>query len=360
MRRPRDVARRWGQVEELFRTTGAIRDVEETEYGFVSRVTLDRGHAADRIMRDHKTVAGVFKVVRVEAEPDPLDVSQATLHLIRSDLLVEWAGRPWPGLEAPERLSLWEPIDLAWNQFGGLVRLELTDRPHILLAGQTRSGKSVCMTLFVATGAMSLAQMYLFDRNRFLFPWEPLAEEYVVGDMARANAVLDKLLKETERRYELVTAETAKLHREPKLDAELSARLELPPLLVMIDEGPAYLEVPEFTKKVTQLAARGAASGLRIVFGIQQPTATVIPTSLRANMQRIAFRVQDGPASKVALDTSVVDASEIPTSQQGVCYVDLDGMVPTRSRTFYVTPKQIGMLVDLALEARRCPVPVAA
>lgn len=340
-------SRRHGDaLGEILRTRVRLGKRRKRAWGSELEVKITGRHAAQVLLTNRETVAGIFQVREIDAAQHPVDVSRATLSLIHRDLLLERAGEPWPTLDVKPPLSLEAPIPFGWDRYGQPMELRMAGR-HVGLFGETGSGKSVAQSMIVATAALSDARIFLMDANEIqLARWRPVAEEFVVDDMDEATRILDYLLSEIARRNTLTT--------EAGLDKFDRKVIGEPSMLLVIDEAADFVRVKGFTESLTRLCARSRAAGLHVVFTTQSPNATIVPTPLRNNLGlRAVFRVADKSASGVALGTSVVDASAIDPAHRGVCYLHQDGLLPVRMRTFYPDPDQVRELCARAVAYRK-------
>ncbi|MBQ9772329.1 MAG: DNA translocase FtsK 4TM domain-containing protein [Lentisphaeria bacterium] len=215
------------------------------------------------------------------------------------------------------------PIVLGRDVAGRTVIANLAKAPHLLIAGSTGSGKSVCMNSLI----MSLLQKFSPDDLRLILVdpkhvelamYRPIPHLItpVVNDPKQVPLALRWADNEMERRYRLLASVKAKnlkafnsrsIPDTPELDDDgnpVPARL---PLLVVIIDELADIMMTEAKKDVEtsicRIAQKGRAAGIHLVIATQTPRKDVITGLIKANLPtKIAFRVTSGIDSRVILD----------------------------------------------------------
>lgn len=242
--------------------------------------------------------AGVFLSPAGEPKTVVLDVPRAPQHWkpVGANLLGSW--------EAPPTARL--PVLLGVDVEGAPVTYDLADAPHLLVAGTTGSGKSVCLhalLLSVMTArSPQQAQLVLIDPKRVEFtPYQGLAALYapVITEGSEATRCLKGLVREMESREKLLAARGAREWGELGGDA--------PPRLVVVVEELAALfaQAPEAEESLVLLAQKARAAGIHLVLATQRPDAATFSGLLRANIpSRIALTVQKAADSRIVLDES--------------------------------------------------------
>ena len=216
------------------------------------------------------------------------------------------------------------PIVLGRDVAGRTVIANLAKAPHLLIAGSTGSGKSVCMNSLI----MSLLQkfspydlrMILVDPKHVeLAMYRPIPHLItpVVNDPKQVPLALRWADNEMERRYRLLASVKAKNLKAfnnrqksdvPELDDDGNPVPERLPLLVIIIDELADIMMTEAKKDVEtsicRIAQKGRAAGIHLVIATQTPRKDVITGLIKANLPtKIAFRVTSGIDSRVILDT---------------------------------------------------------
>ena len=191
--------------------------------------------------------------------------------------------------------------------------------PHTLVAGATGSGKSVLMQALIldiaATNSISLAQVYLIDPKMGVdyaaLERLPHVQGGVIVDQARAIAVLDALIAEMDRRYELFRSRGA---RDLKAFNAGATPIERLPLLFLIhDEFAEWMLTESYkdavTSSVQRLGVKARAAGIHLVFAAQRPDVNVMPVQLRDNLgNRLILKVASIGTSEIALGIKGAEA----------------------------------------------------
>ena len=243
-------------------------------------------------------------------------------------------GKPAIGIEVPNKVretvymrtmleseafrSSNDPLDVPLGlDVGGDVRMcNLAKMPHLLVAGTTGSGKSVCInsilvSLIYKTSPRDL-RLILIDPKQIEFaPYEDVPHLYmpIVTDMQRAAGALACAVQEMERRFSLIK-DVGVRNIEAYNDAVKNDpdREHLPYIVIVIDEF-ADLKMscnnndPEnFTCRIAQKAR---AAGIHLIIGTQRPSVDVITGKLKTNIpSRIAFMVKQQVDSRTILDAN--------------------------------------------------------
>lgn len=204
------------------------------------------------------------------------------------------------------------PIVLGEDTLGNPQYADMTELPHLLVAGATGSGKSVFLHSLIcsilATRTPQQVKLLMIDPKQVEFmPYHnvPHLMEPVAHDAADAIELLDKVVDMMDNRFELLSR-----HRARKL-SELREKGggELPYIVFVVDEyadlmlmgGPKQKR--EVEQKLSRIAQKARAVGIHLVLTTQKPLATVVTSALKANLgSRIAFTVAAATDSKVILD----------------------------------------------------------
>jgi S-DNA-T family DNA segregation ATPase FtsK/SpoIIIE len=204
------------------------------------------------------------------------------------------------------------PIALGEDVKGQPIVADLARMPHLLIAGATGSGKSVCINSIISC----LLLTHTPDRLRLLMVDPKMVElsvyngvphllSPVVTEVDRAAGVLFWAVKEMERRYQLCSKANARdLER---YNAYLAKRNEppLPYIVVIVDEmADLMMAAPEEVEKhICRLAQMARAVGIHLIIATQRPSVDVITGLIKANFPaRIAFAVSSQVDSRVILD----------------------------------------------------------
>lgn len=237
-------------------------------------------------------------------------------------------------------------IPLGRNVTGEPVAADLSQMPHLLIAGATGSGKSVCM----AALATALLMQYTPDQLRLVMLDPKMVElsrfdglPHLLGPVEieheRIIGVLAWCAREMDRRYKLLEADGArniKLYNE-KRQSPGAAESPLPYLVIMIDEiGDLMLKNAEDTERaITRLAQMARAVGMHLVIATQRPSVDVITGIIKANFpSRIAFSVASGGDSRVIIDRP---GAEDLLGSGDMLYLSADAASPERIQGCFVS-----------------------
>lgn len=209
------------------------------------------------------------------------------------------------------------PVILGEDTYGFAAYEDLTTLPHMLVAGQTGSGKSVFLNTLVATivSARSPEQVKLaiVDPKRVefsLYKGDPHflrigGQEALVSEVEDARELLNQIVLIMEERFKLLEKVNAKKIQ----DYNLNASTKLPYIIFIVDEFADLMmmgskaQAREVESHIVRLAQKARAVGIHVVLATQKPLASIMTSLIKANMPaRIAFAVSAGTDSRVILD----------------------------------------------------------
>ena len=200
------------------------------------------------------------------------------------------------------------PVALGQDTGGSSVVTDLAGLPHLLIAGATGSGKSVCLNSVVAslllTKPPDQLRMLMVDPKRVeLTPFNgiPHLAAPVIVDVDEVNSALRGMMREMFRRYKQMEEVGVR-----NIDGFNSKSKERMPFLVLIVDELADLMITggfEVEQNLVRLAQLGRATGIHLVLATQRPSVNVVTGLLKANIPgRIAFAVASQVDSRVILD----------------------------------------------------------
>lgn len=280
-------------------------------------------------------------------------------------------GKPYVGIEVPNtntsvvRLrALMEtdafykvgaPLAIALGRdvSGNPLMADLARMPHLLIAGATGSGKSVCITAIAACLAMNNTpeelRMVMIDSKMVeLIRFNGLPHLYgkVETDLNRILGVLRWVVVEMEHRYRLLEAMHARdLTSYNKKASRSEDGQPLPRIVVMIDElADLMMSAPDQTEhNLVRLAQMARATGIHLVVATQRPSTDVVTGLIKANFPaRLAFAVASGIDSRVILDYT---GAESLLGRGDMLFLNPEVGNPVRAQGVMITDMEIERLI---------------
>ena len=259
-------------------------------------------------------------------------------------------------LESPafSRRGLHLPIPLGQDVNGRYVVGDLTKMPHLLIAGATGSGKSVCLngiisTFLLSRGPDDLKLVMIDPKTVELSGYNgvPHLQCPVVTDMDKVVAALRLTVQEMERRYAVFSrlgvrnldGYRMKVADEP--DAE-----PMPYLVVIIDElADLMMTTPdEVETLLCRITQKARACGIHMIIATQRPSVDVITGLIKANVpSRIAFAVSSLTDSRVVLD---LPGAERLLGRGDMLYLPPDAAKPQRIQGAFIDDRDVQYVVD--------------
>lgn len=313
------------QPREVIDRTSRL--LEETLGHFGITATVADTTSGPRVTRYELQLAPGTKVGRISSLRDDLAYALAAREELR--ILAPIPGKQAVGVEVPNPeaslvtlgditrefpasagpLMAWLGLDLS----GKPVYIDLAKMPHLLIAGSTGTGKSVCLNSILASillrSTPANLRMILIDPKKVeLNHYESIPHLLtpVVTNMKDASAVLANVVREMESRYELMGMARARNLRDWNEVREAQGESPIPTILVVIDELADLMMVSpaEVEDSIIRLAQKSRAVGIHLVLATQRPSADVITGMIKANVpSRIAFAVSSQVDSRVILDS---------------------------------------------------------
>ena len=248
--------------------------------------------------------------------------------------------------ESASKLS----VALGFDVSGKPVVAQIGKMPHVLIAGQTGSGKSVCINAFLGSilfrAAPSEVKLILVDPKRVElthYNGIPHLLSPVIVEPEKVISALRWIMSEMDRRYKLFAQAGAR-----NIDSynEMSGFQALPYIVLVIDElADIMLFSPvEVEDAITRIAQMSRATGIHMVLATQRPSVDVITGLIKANIpSRIAFAVCSQVDSRVILDTQ---GAEKLLGRGDMLYLPPEQAKPMRIQGAYVGDKEINALVS--------------
>lgn len=256
------------------------------------------------------------------------------------------ASEAFARLRGPLRLALGRDVS------GEPVAAELTTMPHLLIAGATGSGKSVCINAIVASllchNAPDQLKFLMIDPKRVElvgYNGIPHLVRPVITEPEEITGALQWLVKEMEWRYTVFSAVGVR-HLAAYNDRALAENKPLLPyIVVVIDElADLMLFAPdEVEYHLCRLAQMARATGIHLVVATQRPSVDVITGLIKANFPaRIAFAVASQVDSRVILDQP---GAETLLGRGDMLYLASDASIPRRIQGCYVDEEELERLI---------------
>ncbi|MHB0869509.1 MAG: DNA translocase FtsK [Chloroflexota bacterium] len=243
---------------------------------------------------------------------------------------------------------------------GNPVTSDLTRMPHLLIAGSTGSGKSVCLNSFIAALLCQCTpddlRLLMIDPKMVeLMPFNgvPHLLTPVVTDMEKVVPSLKWIVREMERRYRMFAARGARnVDTFNRMVSGKGSDLPLPFIVVIIDELADLMMVApdEVERIICRLAQLARATGIHLVVATQRPSVDVVTGLIKANFPtRISFAVTSQVDSRTILDQA---GAEKLLGKGDMLYMPPDAAKPVRLQGTYVSDGEIRDLVDYWKKAK--------
>ncbi len=257
-------------------------------------------------------------------------------------------------IESPAFERLKSPLRFALGQdvAGNAVAADLSAMPHLLIAGATGSGKSVCVngliTCLLLHNTPDDLRFIMVDPKRVEltgYNGIPHLLAPVVVDLERVVGALQWVTREMDMRYRKFSDLGVRNLGEYNARKEAAGEKKLPYLVVVIDElADLMMLAPEETERsVTRLAQLARATGIHLVIATQRPSVNVVTGLIKANFPaRIAFAVASGVDSRVILDQP---GAERLLGQGDMLFQAPDAPAPVRLQGVYVSDEEIRRVV---------------
>lgn len=241
-------------------------------------------------------------------------------------------------------------VSLGLDVSGKPIVADIAKMPHVLIAGQTGSGKSVCINAFLASilfrASPSEVKLIMVDPKRVEltgYNGIPHLLSPVIVEPEKVISALRWIMSEMDRRYKLFSEAGAR-----NIDGynEMSGFQALPYIILFIDElADIMLFSPvEVEDAITRIAQMSRATGIHMVLATQRPSVDVITGLIKANVpSRIAFAVASQVDSRVILDTQ---GAEKLLGKGDMLFLPPEQAKPMRIQGAFVTDREINTLVS--------------
>ncbi|HKL59367.1 MAG TPA: DNA translocase FtsK [Sphaerochaeta sp.] len=249
------------------------------------------------------------------------------------------------------------PMVLGKNLMGEPIVMDVSTSPHLLIAGSTGSGKSVCVNSMICSilfrRSPKEVRLILVDPKIVelsIYNGIPHLLTPVIHDPKKTLKAFDFCLYEMDRRYRLLQGINARniLGYNEKIAQDRLAREKLPYIVVVIDEFADLMHTvgKELENKVSRLAAMSRAVGIHLVLATQRPSVDVITGVIKTNIPtRIAFAVTSTTDSRIIIDEG---GAEKLLGRGDMLYLASSDPTPERIQGAFLSDREVEEVVQFA------------
>lgn len=357
------------------------KKLEETFLSFGVRARVTQVHLGPAVTKYEILPDVGVKVSRIVSLTDDL-----ALALAASDLRIEAPipGKSAVGIEVPNNqiavVSLREVIESRENNqpeeklmislgrdvTGKAILTALNKTPHLLIAGSTGSGKSVCINGIIISILLRAkpheVKLMMIDPKMVelnVYNGIPHLLAPVVTDPRKASQALQKVVSEMERRYELFShtgtrnIEGYNEHIDTWNEENDEKHPHMPYIVVIVDELADLMMVAssDVEDAITRLAQMARAAGIHLIIATQRPSVDVITGVIKANIpSRIAFAVSSAVDSRTILDTNGADKL---LGRGDMLFLHASASKPVRVQGAFVSDQEVEDVVNFVIEQQK-------
>lgn len=355
--------------------------LEKTFHSFGVKASVTEVHLGPAVTKYEVMPATGVKVSRIVSLADDI-----ALALAARDIRIEAPipGKSAVGIEVPNTevamVSLREVLEARNNNrpdsklmvalgrdiSGEAVMAELNKMPHMLVAGATGSGKSVCINGIIISILMRAkpheVKMMMIDPKMVelnVYNGVPHLLAPVVTDPRKASQALKKVVAEMERRYDLFShtgtrnIEGYNLHIDEWNEENEEKHPRLPYIVVIVDELADLMMVAssDVEDSITRIAQMARAAGIHLIIATQRPSVDVITGIIKANIpSRIAFAVSSAVDSRTILDSG---GAEKLLGRGDMLYLPAGASKPTRIQGAFLSDQEVEEVVDFVISQQK-------
>ncbi|WP_080874706.1 FtsK/SpoIIIE family DNA translocase [Oceanobacillus timonensis] len=369
------------QQQEKSHIQATVRKLDRTFQSFGVKAKIAKVHVGPAVTKYEVYPESGVKVSKIVGLHDDI-----ALALAAKDIRIEAPipGKSAVGIEVPNKeiamVSLREVLDkqssktnklmfaLGRDISGEAIAGELNKMPHLLIAGATGSGKSVCVNGIITSILMRAkpheVKMMMIDPKKVelnVYNGIPHLLTPVVTDPKKASRALKKIVDEMERRYDLFSdsgtrnmeAYNAYIRKFNETAAEEDQQPYLPYIVVLVDELADLMMVAsnDVEDAITRLAQMARAAGIHLIIATQRPSVDVITGVIKANIpSRIAFSVSSTTDSRTILDSG---GAEKLLGRGDMLYVPAGSSKTTRVQGAFLSDEEVERIVEHCVEQQQ-------
>ena len=358
--RPGPTVTMYGLTPGWVRRTKQVKEKDEEGNQVVRQEETNRTRVkVDSILSREKDLALALKTPSIRIETPVMGTSQVGIEvpnpnpsMVAERMVMESAD--FKKLRAKAAL----PVALGKGSGGETEVIDLAKMPHLLIAGSTGSGKSVCLNAIISCLIMEKSpeemRLLLIDPKRVeLTPYNgiPHLMTPVVVETDKVVGLLKGLIQEMMdryRRFESVGARNIEIYNEKVPE-------RMPYIVVAVDELADLMMTAAFDveQSLCRLAQMGRATGIHLVIATQRPSVDVVTGLIKANFpSRIAFAVSSQIDSRTILDGAGADKL---LGRGDMLYLPIDASTPRRIQNVFISDREIEKLVTFWRSTPRGP-----
>ena len=374
-----DMPKNNSQQQERSQIQATAKKLENTFKSFGVKASVTKVHVGPAVTKYEVYPEAGVKVSRIVNLHDDI-----ALALAAKDIRIEAPipGKSAVGIEVPNQnvamVSIREVLNttqqsnsklnfaLGRDISGEAVVGQLNKMPHMLIAGATGSGKSVCVNGIIISILMQAkpheVKMMMIDPKKVelnVYNGIPHLLAPVVTDPKKASQALKKVVAEMERRYELFSDtgqrniegynDYIKRHNQEHDDDQPS----LPYIVVLVDELADLMMVAsnDVEDAITRLAQMARAAGIHLIIATQRPSVDVITGVIKANIpSRIAFSVSSQTDSRTILDSG---GAEKLLGRGDMLFMPVGSSKPTRVQGAFLSDEEVERIVEYCVSQQK-------
>ncbi|RCW70658.1 DNA translocase FtsK [Saliterribacillus persicus] len=370
------------QQQERSQIQAVVRKLEKTFHSFGVKAKVTKVHVGPAVTKYEVYPEAGVKVSKIVNLHDDL-----ALALAAKDIRIEAPipGKSAVGIEVPNQevamVSLREVLEskkmnkgsllsfvLGRDISGEAIMAELNKMPHLLVAGATGSGKSVCINGIITSILMRTkpheVKMMMIDPKKVelnVYNGIPHLLAPVVTDPKKASRALKKVVAEMERRYELFSETGTRniegynelINKTNQQNEDEEEQPSLPYIVVIVDELADLMMVAsnDVEDAITRLAQMARAAGIHLIIATQRPSVDVITGVIKANIpSRIAFSVSSATDSRTILDSG---GAEKLLGRGDMLFIPVGMSKPIRVQGAFLSDTEVEDIVDYCIEQQK-------